>query len=145
MDRLKLTSHIVSKLIVLGIASALLMTIACGTATETTSSSSSDTASPSSGATAKPTSAPAPKSTSSGEDKVTILVGGWGGRFAPLYNSGCHAFGINHGGFLVRSDENRQAIPGIATDWQVSDDGLTWTFTVRDNALFHARPGVPVL
>ncbi len=142
MNRLQLKSHLLSRLVILGIASALLMSIACGTATETTKSSTSDTPSTSSGVTAKPTSAPDPKSAASGGDKVTILVGGWGGRFAPLYNSGCHAFGINHGGFLVRSDENRQAIPGIATDWQVSDDGLTWTFTIRDNAVFH--DGTPV-
>jgi peptide/nickel transport system substrate-binding protein len=74
--------------------------------------------------------------------KLIVMVGGWGGRFAPLYNSGCHAFGINHGGFLIRSDENRQYIPGLATDWEVSDDGLTWTFTIRDDALFH--DGTPV-
>ena len=69
--------------------------------------------------------------------KLTILVGGWGGRFMPLFNSGCHAYSINHGAFLIRSDENRQYVPGIATDWQVSDDGFTWTFTIREDGKFH--------
>lgn len=27
--------------------------------------------------------------------------------------------------------------PGLATDWQVSDDGLEWTFTLRDGVTFH--------
>jgi peptide/nickel transport system substrate-binding protein len=28
-------------------------------------------------------------------------------------------------------------IPGIATDWSVSSDGLTWTVTIRDGVKFH--------
>ena len=43
---------------------------------------------------------------------------------------------------MIRSDENRQYIPGIASDWEVSGDGSTWTFTIRDDALFH--DGTPV-
>lgn len=27
--------------------------------------------------------------------------------------------------------------PALATDWSVSDDGLTWTFTLRDGVTFH--------
>jgi peptide/nickel transport system substrate-binding protein len=27
--------------------------------------------------------------------------------------------------------------PGLATDWQVSDDGRTWTFTLRPGVIFH--------
>jgi peptide/nickel transport system substrate-binding protein len=76
------------------------------------------------------------------QEKLTILVGSWGGRFAPLYDNDCHAYGINHGGFLIRSDRNRQYIDGLATAWAVSADGLTWTFTIRDDATFH--DGTPV-
>ena len=28
-------------------------------------------------------------------------------------------------------------MPELATDWSVSDDGLTWTMTIRDDAVFH--------
>lgn len=35
---------------------------------------------------------------------------------------------------LVIYDENAQVIPGAATEWSVSDDGLTYTFTLRSDA-----------
>ena len=35
---------------------------------------------------------------------------------------------------LYRLDENTQPTPGIAKDHTVSDDGLTWTFTLREDA-----------
>ena len=41
--------------------------------------------------------------------------------------------GINQAGEFV---------PELATDWSVSDDGLTWTMTIRDDAVFH--DGEPV-
>ncbi|TQN32112.1 peptide/nickel transport system substrate-binding protein [Haloactinospora alba] len=30
------------------------------------------------------------------------------------------------------SPENNEPIPGLAESWETSDDGLTWTFTIRD-------------
>ena len=41
--------------------------------------------------------------------------------------------GINQAGEFVLS---------LATDWEVSADGLTWTMTIRDDAVFH--DGTPV-
>ena len=38
---------------------------------------------------------------------------------------------------LVRFDRNGDIVPALATDWQVSDDGLEWTFQVRDGVMFH--------
>jgi oligopeptide transport system substrate-binding protein len=35
---------------------------------------------------------------------------------------------------LYRLDEKTQPTPGIATEHKVSDDGLTWTFTLREDA-----------
>lgn len=32
--------------------------------------------------------------------------------------------------------------PDLATDWETSDDGLTWTFNLRDD-IFWIRPGLP--
>ncbi|MUT65096.1 peptide ABC transporter substrate-binding protein [Paenibacillus sp. NEAU-GSW1] len=35
---------------------------------------------------------------------------------------------------LTRKDENGNDVPGIAKEWKISDDGLTYTFTLRDDA-----------
>jgi peptide/nickel transport system substrate-binding protein len=38
---------------------------------------------------------------------------------------------------LVRFDASGTIVPALATDWSVSDDGLTWTFTLRGGVKFH--------
>lgn len=39
--------------------------------------------------------------------------------------------------YLTRLTGDGQVVPALATNWHVSDDGLTWTFTLRDDAVFH--------
>ncbi|MFD1851985.1 peptide ABC transporter substrate-binding protein [Oceanobacillus bengalensis] len=43
---------------------------------------------------------------------------------------------------LYRLDENAQPVPGIALEHDVSDDGLTWTYTLREDAVW--ENGTPV-
>lgn len=38
---------------------------------------------------------------------------------------------------LARFDEKLRIVPGLATDWKVSSDGLTWTFNLRKWVKFH--------
>ncbi|HEX8048672.1 ABC transporter substrate-binding protein [Rhizobium sp.] len=38
---------------------------------------------------------------------------------------------------LLRYDEKLQPMPSLAKSWTVSDDGLTYTFTLQDNVVFH--------
>ncbi|MBJ3778052.1 ABC transporter substrate-binding protein [Acuticoccus mangrovi] len=38
---------------------------------------------------------------------------------------------------LVDADATGALRPGLATDWTVSDDGLTWRFDIRENVVFH--------
>ncbi|MBB6734584.1 glutathione ABC transporter substrate-binding protein [Cohnella zeiphila] len=38
---------------------------------------------------------------------------------------------------LLGFDENMNLIPVLASDYKISDDGLTYTFTLRDNVKFH--------
>ncbi len=38
---------------------------------------------------------------------------------------------------LVKSDENGNLIGAVASDYRISDDGLTYTFTLRDGVKFH--------
>ncbi|MEX2500803.1 MAG: ABC transporter substrate-binding protein [Trueperaceae bacterium] len=43
---------------------------------------------------------------------------------------------------LVMFDASLQIVPGLAESWSASDDGLSWTFTLREDAVFH--DGSPV-
>ncbi|MDP7239068.1 MAG: ABC transporter substrate-binding protein, partial [Candidatus Latescibacteria bacterium] len=38
---------------------------------------------------------------------------------------------------LVEFDENLNHIPGLAVSWEVSEDGLTWIFRLREGVTFH--------
>lgn len=38
---------------------------------------------------------------------------------------------------LVDADATGALRPGLATEWGASDDGLTWSFTLRDGVMFH--------
>ena len=38
---------------------------------------------------------------------------------------------------LTRIDQNGAVQPGLATDWTISDDGLTYTFNLADGVTFH--------
>jgi ABC-type transport system substrate-binding protein len=66
----------------------------------------------------------------------------------PASPCSCSAFSADAGhdyarqvhAFLVSSDVKdgqRINIPGVATAWSVSRDGLTWTFTIRKGVKFH--------
>ncbi len=37
---------------------------------------------------------------------------------------------------LVRLNENGEIIPGVAKEWEISNDGLTYTFTLREDAVW---------
>jgi ABC-type transport system substrate-binding protein len=134
-------------------ASLLVLAVACGSAapaapqeSQTTDTSTAPQPPVAAQDTAAPTPAaqpaPASQEVAVHPGKVVIMVGGWGGRFTPQHASNCHNYAINFHGFLTRSDQNRELIPGIATDWKVSEDGRTWTVTLRDDVLFH--DGQPV-
>lgn len=38
---------------------------------------------------------------------------------------------------VYRHPETNEFVPGLATDWSISDDQLTYTFRLRDNVTFH--------
>ncbi|MFD1344736.1 ABC transporter substrate-binding protein [Litorisediminicola beolgyonensis] len=38
---------------------------------------------------------------------------------------------------LTSADKPSQLIPGLATEWSVGEDQLTWTFTIREGVKFH--------
>src|SRR5262245_59542955 len=49
--------------------------------------------------------------------------------------------GIIHGG-LVKLDAELQVAPSLAEEWSVSEDSLTYTFTLRDGITF--SDGTPI-
>jgi peptide/nickel transport system substrate-binding protein len=50
---------------------------------------------------------------------------GWGRYGSPLFQS-----------TLLRRDADLEVVGDLATDWSVSDDGRTWTVTIRDDVVF---------
>jgi peptide/nickel transport system substrate-binding protein len=135
------------------LALVLVLVVACGSAapaappeSQTTDTSTTPKPPVATQDTPAPTSAaqpaPASQDVAVHPGKAVIMVGGWGGRFTPLHSTDCHSYQISFHDFLIRSDQNRQYIPGMATEWEVSEDGRTWTVTLRDDAVFH--DGTPV-
>ncbi len=39
--------------------------------------------------------------------------------------------------FIIEQDPDGNLVPALATEWDVSEDGLTWTFTIREGVKFH--------
>lgn len=39
--------------------------------------------------------------------------------------------------YLIDTDANNELVPRLATDWSVSEDGLTYTLTIADGVTFH--------
>lgn len=70
------------------------------------------------------------------EQKLTYNLGAIVETIDPALNTAVDGSTVISNAFegLVRLDENEKAIPGVAKEWKVSDDGLTYTFTLRDDA-----------
>lgn len=60
------------------------------------------------------------------------------GHFNPAITTGAHVHAVADSLFngLVGLDRNLQAVPDLAESWQVSPDGMTYTFTLAE-ALWH--------
>ncbi len=132
-----------------GVATGLLLVgVACGaaaTATSTPPVVQVATPVPTArlAATPSPTRAPTPIAAPAvNPGKVTLMVASFGNeRFDATYGStvGKEYHKAFHG-FLLSWDfkDGRMVIsPGIATRWEISSDGLTWTYTIRKGVKFH--------
>ena len=123
----------------------LLLAVACGAAAPaTTSPSDSGDSTPAAATSAAPTAVPAatdaPAEVEINPGKLTWMVGSWGtGRFdSALAGTGVgNSYARILHGSLIAANEKGEMIPGIASDWGVSTDGLTWTATIRDGVKFH--------
>ena len=130
-------------------AGLLLAAIACGaaaTATRAPTKASQPVVAqpqaPSAAAVPAATAVPAPTSTPApavNPGKLTWMAANWGaGRFTTHFSgTPGNTYGKILHGFLIAINERTELLPGIATRWDISKDGKTWTVTIRDGAKFH--------
>ena len=66
--------------------------------------------------------------------KLTIMVSDLANeRFDRAFGAGTgYHYGRIMGGYLISDNEKKEMIPGIASQWDLSNDGLIWTFTIRE-------------
>ncbi len=96
---------------------------------------STPSAAPSASGGAQPSGEPS-ASTGSSDATVTVMLESFGNeRLDPRNSSSVAAFSY----FMNTLAENRdgELVPDVAEGWEQSADGLTWTFTIRDNVIFH--------
>jgi peptide/nickel transport system substrate-binding protein len=144
-----------TKVVAMLLGLTLVLLVGCGSAAEPTSvpdptaTQAADTApaveptAPVAGETSQPTAtpqmAPPPAEVEVNPGKLTWMIGGLGNERFDF------AFGVGGGnnyarimqGFLIAVTPDAQLVPGVASQWSVSEDGKTWSFTIRDGVKFH--------
>ena len=131
-----------AKLAGCSVAAASLASVLSACAGESGSSASGSTASSSSasGSTASGASTSGVVGTEAGEQVIVAISAGSEpeGGFDPALNWGCgeHMHEPLIQSTLVRTDADLNIINDLATGYEVSSDGLTWEFTIRDDVVF---------
>lgn len=134
------------KIVSLLLGLVLVLAVACGSSAAPKSDQASAPSDGSSaGAVTQPTAIPQITDESMGvvvnPGELKIMVGDFASeRFDVAYSLGL-AGDLNYGrllhGFLISDTAEREMVPGIASAWNLSDDGLTWTFTIREGVMWH--------
>lgn len=72
-------------------------------------------------------------------EELIVLVGADASTFDPHFctDSATEIFNKNMYNGLVKFNSDMEILPDLAKDWSVSEDGLTWTFNLRDDVAFH--------
>jgi peptide/nickel transport system substrate-binding protein len=124
----------------------LILAVACGTAEApdpTAAPAAEPTAAPVVSETSQPTAMPQTAAPPGGVEvhpgKLTIMVSDLANeRFDRTFGAGTgYHYGRIIGGYLISDNEKKEMVPGIAEDWNLSADGLAWTFTIREGVKFH--------
>ena len=146
----------VTKIVTTLLGLTLVLVVACGSApaapeptatsappadaapSDAPSPAAADTPAPAPTATPQPT-APSAEVTVSSE-KLNVMMGSWDNeRFDVAFTGG--STGSSYGrllhGYLISDNAEKEMVPGIASDWEISADGLTTTFTIREGVKWH--------
>ena len=118
---------------------ASLLAVACGSAAAP--EKGKDTSASSGAASSAPKAVSEPAETEVNPGKLTIMVGDLATERFDIGYVGGSPGGANYGrvvhGMLISQNASTEMLPGIAEAWELSDDGLTTTFTIREGAKFH--------
>jgi peptide/nickel transport system substrate-binding protein len=74
-----------------------------------------------------------------GGGTLVAAIGGEPDQLDPHVTSAYVSFQVLENVFdtLVEPDENLEMVPSLAESWEVSEDGLTYTFTLQDGVTWH--------
>ena len=132
------------RILSLMLALAMMITVFAGCGGDTGSSSEStasqSAASGSSESSASSEAQSSQTSQSSGEETVVRMnIGSEPDSLDPWQSAASDTEAIMHNVFegLCLYDENGEIIPGLAESWDISEDGLTYTFHLRQGVTFH--------
>ena len=89
--------------------------------------------------TAKPVQAAPAADVDVSSGTVVIMNAVWGNEiFGPRDGVGeTLGYGRPMHAFWTNGNKDLELIPGVASDWGISPDGLTWTMTIREGIKFH--------
>ena len=121
------------------LALALVLVIGCAGSSPEAPAAPVATSAPAAQDSSAPTAVPAaaasdPATPAEATGMVTMMVADWGTQaFEPRDASGqiMTQHRMLHG-WLIAGNEKTEMIPGIAESWELSEDGLQWTWTIRD-------------
>lgn len=71
------------------------------------------------------------------DDRGILIMRGGVAQFPPTFNPLLNDVRVWLYDGLVRFDENVSPIPDLAESWEISDDGLVYTFHLRQDVVFH--------
>ena len=130
------------RLVSLVLALALMLTAFAGCVSDTGSSSSAASGASAAGSSESSTSSAAESSSTSTDGEQTLVrmnIGSEPDSLDPWQSAASDTEAIMHNVFegLCLYDENGEIIPGLAERWDISEDGLTYTFHLRQGVTFH--------